>query len=853
MGCGAPADVQGNSANNIGQNNSLHQNSQGTITCPAGSYAYGTFGQSGKSVDSISGLKCRNIFDGTTSTVNQGGFGGGGGKASTNPIDCGGSGLAGFWTYTNNNTNLDGLGGICRPLGNGSRTDVGLNGTSGGTCGTVHRYTGDTSRLVNSVTGATSNNNVVANFGYNTLNFSTIAGYGGNSQAGAACCAGQDSSAECASGRGGGLNCSSTLQNYCSQGDRIYSDGICKAALGNGALDGTWAKNQQLAWCQQGSNFNTDKCKNSCTASTGENSTQKEACNTLYANQCTQPANKNLDICSCSLNWSDYPTDITAGIDKITGAPHEPMCYFSQCAKNGYLKTTKDKLACPACIQSQNIDITNSTASLKNISQSCNVSTNTSSSTAATNTAASSTPSGGATSATTTAASVTPAPVAPVVTAPAATATAAATATTVSAASITSIGNGSIGGNLAIGGATTLQTVAVAGPAAFTSSVSVSGPLSVNSLTASGLTALQDNTAVGGSLQVAGAAVLQQSLTCGPLTALAANVTNDLVVGSNIYSTGITASGGAALGSLTVIGNSTLNTLSTASTASFWAGASITNDLTVGGGLLVSGATGIRVPNGKLSLSGVGLTATSSNFTLSVGGSTALAIDANQNLSIPSGSLSVGSINGNNGQPLILKGADAAGTVHIAGNVVIDGDWDTANKVEMKVEDLLVTLAHSQSSPKPDSVADGAGIQIEGSSGFAKSIIWKNNLGLAYNGTAGSVPTNDGLSYFQVQGGNLMLTRRQQIFDVRHVATGFGADSGLVRFQDRRQIEPTDREGTRHGLFVASRWWIQRYRADGTGLRNLPAEGLGRDRIQSASYEAALQAAGDRVLRYPDP
>lgn len=411
MGCGPPADVQGNSASNIGQNNTAKN--QGTITCPAGSYAYGTFGQSGGSVDSISGLNCRNIYTGATAVASQGGFGGGGGKASTKPINCGGNGLVGFWTYTRNNYNLDGLGGICRGLNDGNRSDSGLDGTSGGTCGNVHRYTADTTRLINSVTGGTGNNNVVANFGYNTLNFDLMAGYGDRYlQQGAACCAGQDGSAECTSAKNGGLNCQSVLQNWCGQGDRIYSDGTCQTAMGNGTLDGTWARNQQLAWCQQGSNFNTDNCKNFCTASTGANSAQKEGCNTLYANQCAQPANKKLDICSCSLSWSDYPADITAGIDKIVGAPHEPMCYFSQCAQKGYLKTTKDKIACPACIQSQNIDINNSTASLKNISQSCNVSTSTGASAAATTTGASSTPSGGTTSTTSTAASVTPTPVA---------------------------------------------------------------------------------------------------------------------------------------------------------------------------------------------------------------------------------------------------------------------------------------------------------------------------------------------------------------------------------------------------------------------------------------------------------
>jgi len=411
----------------IGANNSLSGAS--TISCPAGSYAYSTNGQSGKSVDQISGLNCRNIYTGATTSVG-GGFGGGGGGASSKPVDCGAGGLTGFWTASNNNVNLDGYGGACRPTsgcGSGDCGDnwtwVGNDGTGGGNNLNI---VGDNQHLVNTVSGAKSNNNVVANFSWNTLNFDTIAGYPGKYlQQGAACCAGQDGSAECGNARGGGLNCQSVMQNWCSQGDRIYSDGTCKTAMGNNTLDGTWARNQQLAWCQQGSNFNTDNCKNFCTASTGDTSAQKEACNTLYSTQCSQTANKGLDICTCSLAWSDYPADITAGIDKITGAPHEPMCYFSQCAQKGYLKTTKDKLACPACIQSQNIDITNSTASLKNISQSCNVSTDTGTTAAAANTTASSTPSGGTTTATSSASSVTTAatPAAPTSSTPIAVAT----------------------------------------------------------------------------------------------------------------------------------------------------------------------------------------------------------------------------------------------------------------------------------------------------------------------------------------------------------------------------------------------------------------------------------------------
>ena len=103
-----------NSKSGIGNNKF---SGQGTITCPAGSYATGTNGNSGSSVDSISSLNCRNIFTGATTTTSAGGFGGSGGKASTIPIKCNGTdGLTGFRTQSNN-TNLDRLYGESpRPL-----------------------------------------------------------------------------------------------------------------------------------------------------------------------------------------------------------------------------------------------------------------------------------------------------------------------------------------------------------------------------------------------------------------------------------------------------------------------------------------------------------------------------------------------------------------------------------------------------------------------------------------------------------------------------------------------------------------------------------------------------------------
>ena len=394
-----------NNASGVGNNPT--QVNQGTISCPAASYATGTIGLSGAWVNSITGLNCRNALTGATS-VAGGSIGGGGGQQSTLPISCNGSdGLAGFgWK---SGWALMQLSGECRAPG-GPAYAKGNSGLGDGKFPWVARV-GDGDHWVKSVSGATGvekNKQYMANFGFDTLDFNKIRGYGGSSQSGANCCAGQDGSTECGEAKSGGLDCRGTLTNYCGQGDRVFTDGICKTAVGNGSLDPTWARNQQMAWCQQGANFNSDNCKAFCTASTGSGSTQKESCNQLYASQCSQPANKSLDICSCSLAWSDYPADITAVIDKIGGAPHEPMCYFSQCAQKGYLKTTKDKLACPACIQNQSINITNSTASVKDISQSCNVTLDTGKTAAAATTAATSTPSGGTSSSTTGGSTVTP-------------------------------------------------------------------------------------------------------------------------------------------------------------------------------------------------------------------------------------------------------------------------------------------------------------------------------------------------------------------------------------------------------------------------------------------------------------
>ena len=327
------------------------------------------------------------------------------------------------------------------------------------------------------------------------------------------------------------------------------------------------------------------------------------------------------------------------------------------------------------------------------------------------------------------------------------------------AVSILSTGDGAIGGDFIVAGQTGVQGLTVAGAAAFASGVSVAGPLNATAVSVSGTTLLQGDTSLGGSLAVAGAAVFRQTLSCGALSAASASVAGAVSVGDLLTATSLSVLGGSSLGSLSVTGASSLNTLATLSTAAFGSGVTVAADLAVNGGGTFSGSNGVTVSSGILDLAGSQVSATSASLSIATGGVVALAVDGQQNVTLPSGSLLTASVGGINGQALVLKGANATSTVHIAGNLLVDGDYNQADKQVVQIEDTVLTLAHCQTSPQPDSVADGAGISIEGDSGFAKSITWRNNLGLAYNGQAGGLATEDGLSYFQVQGGNLMLSR----------------------------------------------------------------------------------------------
>ncbi len=141
-------------------------------------------------------------------------------------------------------------------------------------------------------------------------------------------------------------------------------------------------------------------------------------------------------------------------------------------------------------------------------------------------------------------------------------------------------------------------------------------------------------------------------------------------------------------------------------------------------------------------------------------GTTALQLfNSDQHLDVTGGIVS-NSLTAHAGQPLTLTGSDAASTVIVNGSLQVKGTYDTINSTDLNVSDLHITVAHSDSGAQPDSVANGAGVIVDtGASGFARSLQWNYVQGIDYKPSSASSATNDGVSTWEVKGGNLVLTR----------------------------------------------------------------------------------------------
>ena len=335
------------------------------------------------------------------------------------------------------------------------------------------------------------------------------------------------------------------------------------------------------------------------------------------------------------------------------------------------------------------------------------------------------------------------------------------TPTTVSAAftaagGFNSTGNMSVSGNLAVSGTTTLQGLTAQAAATFQSTVST-GALTASQATVTGTSALQGAVTASSTINVQGAAQFQSTVSTGALTAaaLTVNGTTALTGAATLAST-LAVSGATTLAAVTASGAANLNTLSTTGAATLGSTLSVTGNSTMAGNLTVSGTTGVNVTAGNLQIKAATITydtttAGFENLNISTNGTSAVRIyNSDQHVSF-SGGIVGNSLTAQAGQPLVLTGSDTSSTVKIAGNLQVAGSINETNVNTLNVNDLNVTVAHSNTTPQADSLADGAGLIVEGNSGYAKSLIWHYNSGLAYKPASSSQATGDGLSYWEVR------------------------------------------------------------------------------------------------------
>ncbi|KAK9826917.1 hypothetical protein WJX74_000243 [Apatococcus lobatus] len=355
----------------------------------------------------------------------------------------------------------------------------------------------------------------------------------------------------------------------------------------------------------------------------------------------------------------------------------------------------------------------------------------------------------------------------------------------------TMTGNMTLQGNLSVGGTSTLtgaatlsNTLNVAKAATFqltvatgaltSSSASVTGTLGVG-----GATTLAGAATVNNTLTVQSAATFQSTVQTGALSAASAAVSANTTVGGTLTVTGasslnntLAVTGAATLAStLAVTGNSSFSNVAASGTLSVQGNASVTGTTaltgatTISSNLTVAGASGVAVTAGRLTVGATSLaydSAAGAGY-WQMGTTTGVKLFAADNhVELPGGAVTT-TITGYAGSELKLAGGDAKGTVHIAGQLLIDGDISRKQVSNLDVEDLTLNLGKTVdangNNTSTDQTSDTAGLVVSGNSAYEKSIRWHYNQGPAYAPPDASHYTDDGLSYWTVQGGNLVLTR----------------------------------------------------------------------------------------------
>ena len=355
-------------------------NSANTLTCPNGYFLKSLSGNAGADVNAINGMVCQNIVTGATQTVNNASLGAGSGGNNVT-ISCNGNdsirGMRVNTSATNNSGGeVNGLQGLCAANGYASGCWGGSN------CNGGNNYMCPAGQSIYKMYGSASNyksHGYLNQFWWDCKDFDSEWNLAQNNISRGRCLVGDDGSAACGDIKAilqGQSSASQDIHDYCKQGSNIVTSSNCakhyNSDVNNADYDDIMMASD--GFCQQGSNFNTDTCKELCTWDTGNPQPNgiKGKCNTLYTTQCQKTENKQLPICSSLQPWETYPG--AAAIDLIPSAAQDPLCYFADVRSTGYHRDQINNLGCPKCAQSQSISIKDAPSTVvQGISQSCKV------------------------------------------------------------------------------------------------------------------------------------------------------------------------------------------------------------------------------------------------------------------------------------------------------------------------------------------------------------------------------------------------------------------------------------------------------------------------------------------------
>lgn len=156
--------------------------------------------------------------------------------------------------------------------------------------------------------------------------------------------------------------CAPLIESICQDQGEFLSNPACQqyCLVGN-EVNKSFCNTQYNKLCSQGNYFLLPECKKFCS-----NKANKALCNNIVATGC-QNINNNSSYCNCYKKLTSFPnyTNMDKKYDGWT------VCFAPECLLGDSYVPDPPQVQCPSCFQ--NLKVSGSNYSAKNITQTCNV------------------------------------------------------------------------------------------------------------------------------------------------------------------------------------------------------------------------------------------------------------------------------------------------------------------------------------------------------------------------------------------------------------------------------------------------------------------------------------------------